>query len=285
MSQTVFAAAGLGSVASVLICTPFDVVKHYWQGSPSLNHQRGATSSLEIYTRITRDFGFRGLWRGTGVSLIYSLPNNLTFFSFYEKYKKKYENPTAAAAQARLISTLCFSPLDFLRTKVQACLGQPGSHTATDVLKKVLRDEGILSMWRGAAATLLRDVPFSMTYFTLYETNKLWLLPSGEGGNGATFWLSFFNGACCGAIATCVSHPFDVVKTQLQSYERIRAVDSVKVARIYTTKRAAEVICAEYGLRGLFTIGLAPRLAKVVPASAIMIGTYELVSSLMSDKH
>lgn len=281
MTSTVFAAAGLGSVASVLICTPFDVVKNFWQGSPTLNHRRGDITSLEIFSRITRDYGVRGLWRGTGVALVYSLPNNLTYFSLYEKNKRRYGN-TIAAAQARVVAVMCFSPIEFVRTKVQACMGQPDSNSAIDIVKRVMRDEGLLSMWRGAAATLLRDVPFSMTYFTLYEINKSLLLPDGEQySHWRTFAYSFLNGAACGAIATCATHPFDIVKTQLQSYERLKSVDNVKVAKVYTTLRATTAIASEYGLRGLFTIGLAPRLAKVMPASAIMIGTYELVSSWM----
>ena len=281
MPKTVFAAAGLGSVASVLVCTPFDVVKNFWQGSPTLNHRRAEISSLEIYTRLTREYGLRGLWRGTGVALVYSLPNNLTYFSLYEKNKRQYGN-TIAAAQARVVAVMCFSPVEFLRTKVQACIGQPGSNSAMDLFKRVLRDEGFLSMWRGASATLLRDVPFSMIYFTLYEMNKNFLLPEGErNSHWKTFGYSFVNGAACGAIATCATHPFDIVKTQLQSYERIKSVDNVKVAKVYTTMRATKAIASEYGLRGLFTIGLSPRLAKVMPASAIMIGTYELVSAWM----
>jgi solute carrier family 25, member 39/40 len=286
MSQTVVVAAGVGSVASVLICTPFDVVKNYWQGSPSLNHQRSSTSSLAIYSKITREFGLRGLWRGTGVALVYSLPNNLTYFNLYEHYKTKYGNATLAAAHARVVAVLCFSPLEFLRTNVQARIGQPGSNTAGDVLRRVLRDEGVVSMWRGATATLMRDVPFSMTYFSIYEMNKSWLLPDGEVSSGfKTFGVSFINGAACGAIATCLTHPFDIVKTQLQSYERIRSVDSVNVAKVYTTLRAARAIGTEYGMRGLFTIGLAPRLAKVIPGSAIMLGTYELVSLWLTEGH
>jgi solute carrier family 25, member 39/40 len=274
MAQTVLAAATVGSVASVLICTPFDVVKNYWQGSPSLNHKRGSVTSRQVFSEISSEFGIRGFWRGTGVALLYNLPSNVTYFYFYEKFKGKHGN-TASAALSRSISVLLFSPLEFLRTKVQACIGQPGSHTAIDILKRVSRDDSLPSLWRGAVPTLLRDVPFSMIYFTLYEFNRKRM--DNELNQFSRFANSFANGGCCAAVATFATHPLDLIKTQLQSYER-RAKGS---KGIYTTGKAAKALYAEYGIRGLFTIGLHPRLAKVIPASAIMIATFEVVSSLM----
>ena len=87
MAQTVLAAATVGSVASVLICTPFVVVKNYWQGSPSLNHKRGSVTSRQVFSEISSEFGMRGFWRGTGVALLYNLPSNVTYFYFYDKFK------------------------------------------------------------------------------------------------------------------------------------------------------------------------------------------------------
>lgn len=289
-STSILYSACVGSVVTTLSCTPFDVVKNYWQGSPYLNHKRSSVSAISVVKEIYRKFGIRGFWRGTAVSLSYVVPNNLTYFSIYETQKKRYY-PFVAAAQARTVSVLLFSPIEFMRTKVQACIGQPESATAIAVVRKVLNEEQFISLWRGAGATLMRDVPFSMVYFSLYESNKQWLSgrrlgalggPSQQPSTGFTFGTSLVNGAFCGAVATVLTHPFDVVKTQLQSYERVKAVNNVKVTTVYSLFRAWEALYREYGLRGLFSIGLTPRLAKVMPASAIMLSTYELVHSTLT---
>ena len=36
-------------------------------------------------------------------------------------------------------------------------------------VKITLKSEGVIGLWKGVGATLLRDVPFSSVYFPLYE--------------------------------------------------------------------------------------------------------------------
>ena len=260
-----------GSFAVVLTCTPFDVVKNYWQGSPQLNHQRGSASALSVLNRILASQGVKGLWRGTGVSLSYVLPNSMTYWTLYEKQKELGVPVYLAAAQARTLAQLFFSPLEFLRTKVQACLGESDSRSVWGVVKRVATEEKISSFWRGIGATLLRDVPFSMIYFGLYESlRKQRVLGELQ---GQQFLQALTLGAACSAVATVCTHPFDVVKTQLQSYERVQGGR----VRIYAVSEALKALKLEYGLVGLFRIGLAPRLMKVMPASGIMLATYEAV--------
>lgn len=106
----------------------------------------------------------------------------------------------------------------------------------------VVREEGALALWRGVGTTMWRDVPFSMIYWLGYENLKDRLgckwrpaedtsglargqssIPSrarGEPGNqrgSADFLLrSFAAGALSGVVASLLTHPFDVVKTQQQ---------------------------------------------------------------------
>jgi hypothetical protein len=87
------------------------------------------------------------------------------------------------------------------------------------------------------------------------------------------FGKSLTMGAGCSAVATVATHPFDVVKTQLQSYRRVQG-GKIKV---YGVMGAMKAVKKEYGIFGLFRIGLTPRLMKVMPASGIMLATYEAV--------
>ena len=102
-------------------------------------------------------------------------------------------------------------------------------------LAKVFRQEGASAMWRGVGTTMWRDVPFSMVYWLGYENLKAGLGcgrsggedgEKGGGGRGggsaqdksSTDFLlrSLMAGALSGAVASLLTHPFDVVKTQRQ---------------------------------------------------------------------
>ena len=102
-------------------------------------------------------------------------------------------------------------------------------------LAKVFQEEGIAALWRGVGTTMWRDVPFSMVYWLGYENLKAGLgcgrkvvEGGGAGGGGvavelaedrgsADFLLrSLVAGAVSGVVASLLTHPFDVVKTQRQ---------------------------------------------------------------------
>ncbi|KAF4689753.1 hypothetical protein FOZ60_001180 [Perkinsus olseni] len=291
-------ASTMGSVAVTAVCTPFDVVKNYWQASPALNHQRINTSGLQVMRHIKDAYGWRALWNGTVTSLVYQIPSNWTFFLLYERWREDVPDGVASAA-ARATAVTLFSPLEFLRTRVQATTGMGEGAMAT--VKRVLREDSFSSFWRGLLPTLVRDLPFSAIYWSLYEYNKKLFLPDHVERRGAaryanseellelaekqvgvnqpvtwieTFGFSFLNGAVCGTIAAAATHPFDMVKTQLQTATRPNKQHTNVAKRIHTTGSAMMAIFKEYRLRG-FTVGLGPRLLKVIPGCAIMLGTYE----------
>lgn len=103
-------------------------------------------------------------------------------------------------------------------------------------LATVFREEGAAALWRGVGTTMWRDVPFSMVYWLGYENLKTGFgcgrgsHREGRGGGGgrgrqspaeergsADFLLrSFTAGALSGGVASLLTHPFDVVKTQQQ---------------------------------------------------------------------
>ncbi|KAF4682447.1 hypothetical protein FOZ60_010559 [Perkinsus olseni] len=175
-------ASTMGSVAVTAVCTPFDVVKNYWQASPALNHQRINTSGLQVMRHIKDAYGWRALWNGTVTSLVYQIPSNWTFFLLYERWREDVPDGVASAA-ARATAVTLFSPLEFLRTRVQATTGMGEGAMAT--VKRVLREDSFSSFWRGLLPTLVRDLPFSAIYWSLYEYNKKLFLPDHVERRGA----------------------------------------------------------------------------------------------------
>lgn len=135
-----------------------------------------------------------------------------------------------------------------------------------------------MGLFRGLSATLARDVPFSAIYWTCYESMKQqrwWKSLDTKDANDANddvsdeFWTTFLSGAVAGAIAATLTHPFDVVKTLKQ----IEVNDSMMMTSRSTRSILTDVVRAE-GMAGLMT-GWVPRMAKIAPACAIMISSYE----------
>ena len=77
----------------------------------------------------------------------------------------------------------------------------------------ILRRDGPLGLYRGYVSTALRDIPFMIVMFSVYENVKLY-----SGGLLAThWWCSALAGAASGGLAGLCTTPVDVVKTRIMT--------------------------------------------------------------------
>ncbi|CAB1121161.1 unnamed protein product [Ectocarpus sp. CCAP 1310/34] len=169
-------------------------------------------------------------------------------------------------------------------------------------LTKVFQEEGMAALWRGVGTTMWRDVPFSMVYWLGYENLKAGLgcgrkggapaAPAAGGGSRGTAGLaeergsadfllrSLVAGAVSGMVASLLTHPFDVVKTQRQVLVDVVPESGCEHRPPRPPRRAPGTfdvmrnIVESKGPAGLFTGALA-RVGKVAPACAIMMISYE----------
>lgn len=81
----------------------------------------------------------------------------------------------------------------------------------------LLKQHGILGLYKGTGATMLRDVSFSVIYFPLFATLNDLGPRKSDGSGEAVFWCSFLSGCAAGSMAALFVNPFDVVKTRLQA--------------------------------------------------------------------
>jgi len=245
--------------------------------------------TIDTAIKLAQNEGVHSLWRGWSATLLRSVPQIVIYFSIYEHLKDNFEKfkvpltPFFAGGLARTVTTVAVSPIELIRTKQQAL---PHSSSILSVLNSELeKQNGFRNLWRGAAPTLLRDVPFSAFYWTFFETfrtkflqtyNQNWSSMSTGERNRTNTLASFVAGASSGTIAAILTHPFDLVKTrrQIELYE----IQQDKKAVPSTTKQILQTILKEEGFRGLFT-GWIPRVAEIAPACAIMISTYEFAKA------
>ena len=290
------AAAG-ASIVSAVVVNPLDVAKTRIQaqrvvrnipnsgtypvatipsavstlGSTQGQHYRGTYDALR---RIAQHEGTHVLWRGTGLSLVMSVPMVGIYLPLYDAMLQYLEeklgsrgspySPLLAGTAARSVAVYCTSPIELMRVRMQS-LPKDG-HLYNNSINK-MNSKTMRNLWRGVGATLWRDVPFSGLYWALVEPIRRELLPQG----GATSELEVFkanavSGGVAGALAAAITTPFDVAKTQMQLYHGT-------TVKTFTVMKD---ICLSEGISGIFK-GWSARSAKAVPACAIVLSAYEMI--------
>ncbi|ORM40670.1 Solute carrier family 25 member 40 [Babesia sp. Xinjiang] len=247
------------------MCVPTDVVRNYWYFNPELKGIRGNVSTIGVARRIYATHGVRCFFTGFHLTAMNVVGGQTLFFLSYDKLKGEVSSPLASVL-GRMVTLLSMQPLECLRTFKQANL----AHRTVDFFSGTRGLQSFLSLYKGLTPTVIRDVPFSAVHWPLND----WLYRRFIAFNGLSecdlskpqrLALSLVTGSISSTAAAVISQPFDIVKTTIQaSTDR-----TVKM----TVRRELIRFFGQYGMKG-FSIGLTPRLIKIVPGCAIISGCY-----------
>ena len=255
-------------IPEMVMHSPAEICNCKWYNRPKYFN-----GTLDAIFKISRVEGIRSLWSGLSPTLVLAVPNTMIYFTTYEQLRYKLgkfcdKSDTVVAlssgAIARVWACTIVSPLELIRTKMQS--QKMAFYQVRRALSVTLKSEGLVGLWKGYGATLLRDVPFSAIYWGVYENFR---------PKEYNFEQNFVAGAVSGTIASTITLPMDVIKTRLQMElgEKIVHDRGGNNKTMKSVAIAKEIIKTE-GIKGLFS-GLTPRLVKVAPACAIMISSYE----------
>lgn len=268
------------------------------------NHNR-LSGLWDGVIKVGRSEGIRGLWRGLTPTLVMTVPSQLTYMTCYDMFRTNIlalrppattsSSPSlsnvsgyqmmaslTSGALARSISATLVTPLELIRTRLQASSTSHKLSTTFSNLRVEVMNSGPRVLFRGLVPTLYRDVPFSAIYFTGYESMKLVLSGAGFGERRddslrrQDFAVAFVSGATSGFVAAIFTQPFDVIKTRLQAFEhQSTARSNANIPK--TTMQVWRQIMQTEGAKGLMR-GVSPRVAKVAPACGVMISCFELIA-------
>ena len=108
-----------------------------------------------------------------------------------------------------LASSVVKVPREVVTQNLQTGQYSSGMHAFTSILRR----DGPLGLYRGYVSTALRDIPFMIVMFSVYENVKLY-----SGGLLAKYWwCSALAGAASGGLAGLCTTPVDVVKTRIMT--------------------------------------------------------------------
>lgn len=278
--QTV-AMGGASSIASRTVTAPIERLK--------IEAQTSATS-LDLITearRIVRNEGvFRGLFRGHLLNCLRAFPNGAlgctTFVNLLDREPRATANDPrlheiwrmcCAVISTSLVTTLTY-PVDSLRTR-WTVIGGGGETTAyvspktvPELLRDIIREEGIGSLFRGIAPAIYSVGPFVAVQQCALDFAKFYTIDRRrlrEGRQSHHPFLLACVGAFSGLIAQTVTYPLEVVRRRMQ----LGAATSVATGNPVPndTWLALRQIVREDGLRGLFH-GILPTYLMVGPSCA-----------------
>ncbi|PAV90831.1 hypothetical protein WR25_06268 [Diploscapter pachys] len=282
-----FVAGGVGGSCTVIVGHPFDTVKVRIQtmSRPKPGEKPLFTGALDCAKQTVAKEGFFALYKGMAAPLVGVSPLFAVFFGGCAVGKwlqqtdpdqeMTFMQNVNSGALAGVFTTVVMVPGERVKCllQVQQAGNSPsGVHYngPLDVVKKLYKEGGIRSIYRGTGATLLRDIPASAAYLSVYEYLKKKF--SGEGSQrtlspGATLLA----GGLAGMANWSVCIPADVLKSRLQTAPEGKYPDGIRgVFR--------EVI-REEGPRALFK-GFAPVMLRAFPANAACFFGLELTLSL-----
>lgn len=88
-------------------------------------------------------------------------------------------------------------------------IAAPPPPSATSIALNLIRSKGIFGLYKGTAATMFRDVSFSVLYFPLFA-NLNSLGPKRAGSDESVFWASFLAGCAAGSFAAGAAYLFAI---------------------------------------------------------------------------
>ncbi|XP_028264048.1 mitochondrial glutamate carrier 1 [Parambassis ranga] len=258
---------GVAGLVGVTCVFPIDLAKTRLQNQQGIQVYKGM---LDCLAKTVRSEGYFGCYRGAAVNLTLVTPEKAIKLAANDVFRQKLSKDghlplwgeVLAGCGAGTCQVVVTTPMEMLKIQLQdagrlaaqrpvtaqaqaAATGPapslvapppqarstpPPRPSATGITAELLKTRGLAGLYRGAGATLMRDVPFSMIYFPLFANlNALGRTGSqGDVQAQAPFWQSFVAGCSAGSVAAVAVTPLDVIKTRLQTLQKGEGEDSYR---------------------------------------------------------
>lgn len=265
----------------------------------------GAQSTRQTVASILRNIvkrdGLSGFFRGLPPTLLGIIPSRSAYFYAYQRSKVALStlfnipegsppNALTSGLLAGLVSNTITNPIWMIKTRmtllVDTAAGQKTYRGYGDVISSIYKQEGIHGFYKGIQASYWGCTEGAIQ-FLIYEQFKTRLvrrrnnelMARGMKPNESTelsLPTYFWSAALSKMLASIVTYPHEVARTRLREQAR---------SGIYKYKnmwQTISLVSKEEGRKGLYS-GIGIHLLKVVPNSALMFLTYEMVRRWLSE--
>jgi len=278
------AAGAIAGVTECVITYPLDIAKTRLQLQVAgVGDQYKGT--IDVITKIVRTEGLIRLYRGIQLPILIEAPKRATKFAANEQwgtfYRKLFDQPkmtqslsiltgaTAGATESFVVTTG-----ELLKIRLQSKAYANKYKGPIDLIVKMVREEGAMSLMGGLEATMWRHIFWNAGYFgcifQLRDLASKWAPP--KPGEKPGMFISFLVGTVAGSVGTVLNIPFDVVKSRIQETVKVRGVQP----KYNWAWPAVYTIFREEGAKALFK-GFWPKVARLGPGGGVLLVVYSTV--------
>eukprot|EP00238_Polyblepharides_amylifera_P001793 CAMPEP_0196572728 /NCGR_PEP_ID=MMETSP1081-20130531/2717_1 /TAXON_ID=36882 /ORGANISM="Pyramimonas amylifera, Strain CCMP720" /LENGTH=345 /DNA_ID=CAMNT_0041890141 /DNA_START=45 /DNA_END=1082 /DNA_ORIENTATION=+ len=320
LDKSRFFVNGVGVFSGLLgLLYPLTVVKTRLMVGSS--HHSGFQGAVSMAQKIVRDNGVPGLYRGLSMVLVGAIPSRMIYLSTLEMARAKSEvgtrmldlGPASAAslnnfiggAAASLMAQAVVVPVDVISQRLMLQDGPNKSHSAVDMMKRIVQTEGVGGFYRGFKVSLVTNLPSSALWWGFYGlyTRSIWLAMDDFSRSSAihasmhassssssssppsplestkeeiprskstVVAVQAAGGVMAGFTTGFLTNPLDVIKTRYQTAEI--GPDGVKPS----LRGITEELLRSQGFRGLYR-GVGPRMLNTALWATCMVSSYEFL--------
>ncbi|XP_071826350.1 mitochondrial coenzyme A transporter SLC25A42-like [Apostichopus japonicus] len=168
-----------------------------------------------------------------------------------------------SGALAGAVAKTTIAPLDRTKILFQTSDMKFSVRQVVSVLNNVYQKEGILALWRGNSATMVRIIPYAALQYSTHEQYKKLLKPNNA-QNLAPF-ARFCAGSMAGVTASALTYPLDLVRARMAVTERTRYRGMLSMC-LHTLKHEGPKA---------FYQGFLPTMLGAIPYGGTSFFTYE----------
>jgi solute carrier family 25 oxoglutarate transporter 11 len=257
-----------------------------FQPKPSLS------GPISIGIRIVQSEGISALFSGVSATVLRQTLYSTTRMGLYDVLKQNWTDPEigkmpvtkkiVAGLIAGGIGAAVGNPADVAMVRMQADGRLPVSqrrnyNSVFDAIRRMSKNEGIGSLWRGSALTVNRAMIVTASQLASYDQFKEMILEKGlmKDGFGTHVAASF----AAGFVAAVASNPIDVIKTRVMSMKVESGVEGVPYKGALDC--AVKTVRAE-GPMALYK-GFIPTISRQGPFTVVLFVTLEQLRKLFKD--
>jgi len=190
-----------------------------------------------------------------------------------EHYTNLYKGIFSGACGGAVISVIG-QPFDNVKFRLQTNTMYKGM---IDCFSKMIRVEGISSLFKGLSLTLPNQILFrSSLFLTQGETKKYLLKYDHNENNKNKIWHYFAAGSIGWAIGSVIECPFDVVRLQLQKNLMSTIIIPNYVPQFTNVYNCINQMWKQNKLK-TFYMGFSSHIIRNIFAGGIHLGTYDII--------
>lgn len=258
-----FASGAIAGVSEILVMYPLDVVKTRQQLATTSDYN----GTIRCLRKIVAEEGFSRLYKGITAPILMEAPKRATKFAANDEWGKFYRKQFGVSHMTQSLAVLTGAtagatesfvvvPFELIKIKLQDKTSK--FNGMGDVMKHVIKENGLFGMYKGLESTMWRHVAWNAGYFGLIHQVRT-LMPKPKTSSEKTM-IDLTCGTIGGTFGTILNTPFDVVKSRIQagSSKYIWTVPSVLT------------VAKEEGFAALYK-GFIPKVLRLGPGGGILL--------------